>query len=262
MIFGGKNKKVMYIKNIVLFSLSISVLYFLFAQPLRAQDFSDNPMKNSVDLKESSDISYKNDKVEINVKDPIDAMKMIKRADILEKIALEPMISFINTEGDTIVLKSLRGDFVIMYFFASWCTSCVGDIKSLSKLAEQLEFADIKDIKIILLSIDFKNSEEIRKFLSGVAVENLPWFFDLHKSSMSKLNVKSLPGAFLIDKKGRIVGKFERNLNWSSRDMMQDLMVLKDADLMRDDKKNQYPLGDDEAIMYQKSKDSNITIIN
>lgn len=258
MIFCIKSKKSIHMRIICIFSIAIHILQSLFIQVAMAEDFSLNSDNKAESVTIGGQILDKKDESDL-----YDAeLQAIKPNELISKPFLEPKLSFRNLDDIEISLKSYRDNFVIIYFFASWCTSCAGDIKSIAKLADKINFTNTKDVKIILISEDFKSKDQVLMSLSGVKSDHFDIVFDKSRIVMSTLGVKSLPTAFLVNKDGFLFAKIERNLEWGSKAMFDDIIDLKDKQPIQIDRKNVYSFDPSEDIIYKKTDKKPVTIIN
>ncbi|MBI9055911.1 MAG: AhpC/TSA family protein [Bacteroidales bacterium] len=119
--------------------------------------------------------------------------------------ATAPDIALPNPEGDTITLSSLRGKYVLIDFWASWCRPCRVENPNLVKSYKK--YHD-KGFEIFQVSLDKKKDA----WLNAIEKDELNW---LHVSDLQYWNstpakiykVEGIPASFLIDKQGRIIAK-------------------------------------------------------
>lgn len=178
---------------------------------------------------------------------------------------LEPRLSFKDFEGGDTTLKARRGKFIVLYTFATWCMSCSDELKSLDKMATELTFIDVKDIEIMPMSVDFKDPTKVFGLYKSLGIKNLPVYFDHNKRVMTALSIKSMPTTFLIDHTGYVITKLERNVAWSKKEVISELLDV--VSQSRDDAKSEmrkktYDLREEGDIMFQKDPAHNVTIIN
>jgi peroxiredoxin len=119
--------------------------------------------------------------------------------------AVAPEISLPDANGKTINLSSLKGKYVLLDFWAAWCSPCRQENPNV--VATYNKFKN-KGFEIYGVSLD----ENKEKWLGAIEKDNLTWInvSDLGgwQSSAAKLyNVKAIPKNFLLDKQGKIIAK-------------------------------------------------------
>lgn len=116
-----------------------------------------------------------------------------------------PDFSVPDAEGKVTELSSLKGGYVLVDFWASWCKPCRAENPNLVKAYEAYK---AKGFKIVSISLDTDRD----KWLEAVKTDQLPWMqlSDL-KGATSKVAsayaITSIPANFLLDPSGRIVEK-------------------------------------------------------
>lgn len=108
-------------------------------------------------------------------------------------------------EGKTLELKSLRGKYVLIDFWASWCGPCRRDNPHVVSL-----YNKYKDKGFDILGVSLDNSEE--KWKEAIISDKLTWnhVSDLKgwASELSKpYGVKGIPYTVLLDKEGKIIAE-------------------------------------------------------
>ena len=117
--------------------------------------------------------------------------------------SMAPDIDLPTLEGENVKLSSLRGHYVLLDFWASWCGPCCKEIPALRALYEKFEK---NGFRIYAVSLDSK-----RGAWSGTSKElEIPWInvSSLEGSSCpvaKTYRVSGVPKHFLIDPEGRIV---------------------------------------------------------
>ena len=102
--------------------------------------------------------------------------------------------------GQTFDLASLRGKYVYIDLWASWCVPCIKEIPSLLKLEEAT-----KDQPVVYVSISLDNSREA--WLKRMRSLNLKGI-QLHDKSgklAEALNIKGIPHFLVYDRNGRLL---------------------------------------------------------
>ncbi len=118
---------------------------------------------------------------------------------------LAPEISLPNPEGDTIKLSSLRGKYVLIDFWASWCRPC--RVENPNLVNSYKKYHD-KGFEIYQVSLDKKKeswTEAIKSDqLNWIHVSDLQYW---NSSAAQLYKVQAIPASFLIDKNGKIIAK-------------------------------------------------------
>ncbi|SDG50427.1 Peroxiredoxin [Pedobacter terrae] len=110
-----------------------------------------------------------------------------------------------DTKGQPVTLSGLRGKYVLVDFWASWCAPCREENPSVLKAYNK--FKD-RNFEIISVSLDDKKEP----WLKAIEADGLPWIqvSDLKgwKNAVARLyGVTSVPQNLLLDPSGKIVAK-------------------------------------------------------
>ncbi len=115
---------------------------------------------------------------------------------------MAPDFELPNLQGATTKLSSLRGKYVVIDFWGSWCIWCIKGFPQLKSY-----YTKYKD-KMEILGVDCRDSED--KWRAAVDEYQLPWpqvYCDdanLRKLG-SKYGVQGFPTKVLVDPNGKIV---------------------------------------------------------
>jgi len=114
-----------------------------------------------------------------------------------------------NADGKKTVFSSLKGKYVLVDFWASWCVPCRESFPHMRQLYQKL-----KGDKFDMLSISVDKSK--KNWLKALEEEKNPWgqVFDDQNIHMTNFNVDAFPTLFLIDPQGKIIAReagFEEN---------------------------------------------------
>jgi len=119
--------------------------------------------------------------------------------------ATAPEISLTNTNGELITLSSFKGKYVLVDFWASWCTPCRKENPNVVSA-----FKMYKDKNFTILGVSLDNNKE--KWQAAIAEDKLNWMqvSDLkgwESVAARDYNVSSIPTNFLIDPNGKIIAR-------------------------------------------------------
>ena len=121
--------------------------------------------------------------------------------------ALAPDINLPMPDGKKLALSSLRGKYVLIDFWASWCGPCRQENPNVVRAYNQFKNKG-KGFTIYSVSLD----QDKGKWEKAIAADGLIWS---HVSDLAGWNsvagaaygVKSIPQSFLLDPQGKIIAK-------------------------------------------------------
>lgn len=126
-----------------------------------------------------------------------------------------PALSLTDIEGRKWTLKELRGQVVLLNFWATWCPPCVEEIPSLGRLNQRLA-----DRPFRVISVDVGQEEaEVRRFLQEVPAA-FPVLLDPQGSVTDPWKIRAFPTSFLIDAEGRLRYGYFGALAWDSDEVV------------------------------------------
>ena len=126
----------------------------------------------------------------------------------MKKLAIgeiAPDIRLPNPDGEMVSLSSLRGNYVLVDFWAKWCRPCRMENPNVVRMYNK--FND-RGFEVFGVSLD-RNRQD---WLQAIEQDGLNWtqVSDLKywQSDAAKLyNISAIPFALLLDPEGRIIGK-------------------------------------------------------
>lgn len=135
-------------------------------------------------------------------------MNLVKKFEEGRKLAIgqeAPEISLPNPDGEIVKLSSLRGNYVLIDFWAAWCKPCRAENPNVVRMYNEYSS---ENFEIYGVSLD-KTKEA---WLKAIEQDVVPWIHvsDLKywQSEAARLyNVGAIPATFLIDPEGKIIAK-------------------------------------------------------
>jgi thiol-disulfide isomerase/thioredoxin len=116
-----------------------------------------------------------------------------------------PDFTYADAAGKMVSLKSLRGKYVYIDVWATWCSPCKAEIPSLKKLEE-----DLHDKNIYFVSLSVDKIVDRSKWVDYVKTQQLGGIQlisdnDFKTDFVKQFNISSIPRFILIDPAGKII---------------------------------------------------------
>ena len=135
-------------------------------------------------------------------------LDMKNRAETLTRVApgsMAPVFTAITLEGDTVSLADLRGKYVILDFWASWCMPCRAESVHVKEIYQKLHE---KGLDVLSVSSD-KDEQAWRKAIED---DGMVWNQGILRGKNKKhvyelYGIVGIPAIWVIDPDGKIIGK-------------------------------------------------------
>ena len=152
------------------------------------------------------DVEYYYDRLTPRVKEGYPGRQLAKVIAELKQInigGIAPEISLPTPDGSTLSLSSLRGRYVLVDFWASWCGPCLREVPNMKAIYNKYH-----DSGLEFLGVSLDDSAD--KWTGAIAQHELNW---PHVSSLrgwqcpvaARYHVTGIPAMFLLDREGRVI---------------------------------------------------------
>lgn len=130
-----------------------------------------------------------------------------KAVDEQAKRVQAPDFTLSTLSGEKISLHDTRGRYVLLNMWASWCGPCREETPHLVRIDKTFP-----DKKLTVLGVNMTSEElkikSVRDFVQKYNV-SYPVLLDKNGKVMNDYHIIGIPTSYLLDKKGRIIHRFE-----------------------------------------------------
>jgi peroxiredoxin len=102
-------------------------------------------------------------------------------------------------DGQTVALSQLKGQPVLLNFWATWCGPCTHEMPFLQQV-----YQDWPEEELVLLAVNIgESSSQVAQFMQSQGF-SFPVLLDRSGNTAQKYNIIGIPTTFFIDSKGVI----------------------------------------------------------
>ncbi len=119
-------------------------------------------------------------------------------------------------DGETYSLADMKGQPVIVNFWATWCPPCRAEMPAMQRAWEEL-----KDQGVMLVAVNVGESEaEIAAFAERMEV-SFPLPMDTNMTVAQSWPMKGLPTTFIVDPEGHLVYRAQGEREWDDPALLE-----------------------------------------
>ena len=128
-------------------------------------------------------------------------------------------IIFLDRKDQKINIKNLKGNLIILNFWATWCEPCKEEMPSLDRLQVNPR---LNNLKIFPINISRENPKKVNDFFKDLDIKNFEPHYDAPITLAKIFSLRGIPTSILINKNGdevaRIIGSIDfddtKFINW------------------------------------------------
>lgn len=114
-----------------------------------------------------------------------------------------PDFTLKSVQGNNIRLSEQRGRWVILYFWATWCSVCREDLMRLQAFKNELQYDGLQVFGVNL------GQERVGDYASSAQID-FPLLLDPRSTTAEVFNVDEVPTAILVNRDGQIEERSKR----------------------------------------------------
>lgn len=126
-------------------------------------------------------------------------------------------LEVVDSSGQNFNIQSLKGEKVIVSFYASWCGDCLKELKEINSIKQD----KLADITILAIT-----DESLEKMNAFNANRQYPFTFLKLKKSFNDLKIYSIPTVYLLNTNGEVVYEHIGYVNWKDESTLNHLKTL------------------------------------
>ena len=142
---------------------------------------------------------------------------------VLKKLRITPATQWIEAhdfagkmmDAKTVNLQDYRGRFVLLNFWATWCSPCLKEMPDLENA-----YNEMGQEKLVVLAVGMGESvEKIKAFFNKYGF-TFPLLADNRMKITKLYGVRNIPVTYLIDPDGVVLGRALGVRDWASPDLL------------------------------------------
>ncbi len=141
----------------------------------------------------------------------------------LEGVYIPVEVPFYDAKGATHYLEDKEGKVLLVVFWASWCSNCIEQLKSLDLLKK-----DFKKLPfdVILISEDYDGLDRTKEYFTEHELRYLEPYHDARQQMFEAFGVNNLPTAFLVGENSQQLLRFNGRINWFDDNIRKQILAF------------------------------------
>ncbi len=103
-------------------------------------------------------------------------------------------------------LSDLKGNVVLLMFWATWCPHCKNQMPALSMLKRLYSAAP--DFKVLAVSTDSGGEQVVQNYLKTYQLDNLESYIDPGSNLLRSMGFSAIPTVVIISREGDMLGYY------------------------------------------------------
>lgn len=120
-------------------------------------------------------------------------------------------VAFFDEELHKRYIDQFDNKTILLVFWASWCGSCIDNMKNLDLLAKDFKKLDLQ---IIAVSEDYQGVDVIKRFYAENEIRFLEIFHDYQNAMFRDMGIISVPTAYIIEPEGKVRVILKGEIKW------------------------------------------------
>jgi peroxiredoxin len=124
----------------------------------------------------------------------------------------EPAFTLPDLDGRVVSIKDFAGKVAVLSFGATWCESCVSELKSLENLQGRFP----NDVVVYFVALDGRGEKDVKPFMekNGFRVRTL---IDPRMAVAREHGIRWIPVTVVVDRQGVMVGRAIGPREWDGK---------------------------------------------